>query len=330
MAKKAAAGAARVHEPEILAPEHREAGLVQTDGTQVAGFLNNLVPFFRGALALEDESKRLEAHAKALAPPTTREEDEAVQAHIRASNAHIKAVEAHWSITTVFHGLHRKLTAGRARGTDPATSSASIAQRLHNRYVEEAERKARLEQDRIRREAEEQARRDREAELARLEAEALKAEEESADLSERERLFVDMVAREFSGHTAAKSAGYKNPDQAAAKLLGTAKIQDALKAKRDAAAIRQQATAVQAAPLVVEVEEVKPDISRGGGYDKAPWKATVTDERLLIEAILGGKHGIPTDILTVKQTKINDYAKALGDLMNRWPGVSVARERKTY
>ena len=83
----------------------------------------------------------------------------------------------------------------------------------------------------------------RDAVLAQMEAHALEVEQSTADLSAREDRFVELVVRTNNGVTAARDAGYRNPDSAAVKLLGTQKILDAIEARRTAEAIRVQAAA---------------------------------------------------------------------------------------
>jgi hypothetical protein len=45
-------------------------------------------------------------------------------------------------------------------------------------------------------------------------------------------------------------------------------------------------------------------------------------------AVIGGKHGIPPDVLMVNQARLNDYARDLGDVINRWPGVRFDSDTK--
>ena len=55
--------------------------------------------------------------------------------------------------------------------------------------------------------------------------------------------------------------------------------------------------------------------------DRKTRTAVVVDEDAFIAAVLEGKFGIPSDVLTVRQVKLNEYARSLGKLIERWPGI---------
>jgi hypothetical protein len=324
-------------EAEVL-PALPEQQLAATDGQTILGFLNGLVPFFREATRLEAAAKDKLAKARLMTLPKAGdiEGDAALQTFIRECSADKKAAEQHWIITSVIFQFQRKLVGARDRvigdgkGNARAgylTEAADLAQRLHNTFVEDARRRAAVEQQKREAEAKAKAEAEQAAEAARLEAEAAERELASAGLSDRERRFVDLVYGGTVPAVAAKTVGYKNADQGE-RLMDTPKIIDALKAKQEAALLRQQAEAVKETPINVQVEDVRPDYTRVG-TDRSTHAGEVTDERLLIEAILGGKHGIPTDLLMVNPTKLNEYARSLHELINRWPGVRYKKTTKT-
>lgn len=327
-ARTATARRAPVEEPEIL-PALPEQQLTAGDGQTILSFLGGLVPFFREAQTLEASAREKLAKARlfTLPQPGDIDGDATLQAFIKECSADKKTVESHWSITSTFSQMHKKLVAGRQRAVTMLEEAGGTAQRLHNTFVEDARRRA-AEEQRRREEAERRRQEEaRQQELARLEAEALEKEAASADLSDRERSFVDLV---FAGRTpsvAAKAVGYKPADQGE-RLMAMPKIQRALDAKREAELLRQQATAVKETPLDVQVDQVKPEYTKAG-TDRTTYAAELVNERLLIEAVLGGQHGIPSDVLTINQVALNRYARDLREVLNRWPGVRLKKTTKT-
>jgi hypothetical protein len=322
----------KVHTPEVLPAVRQDQQLISEDTTKLQGWLAaGVARFLVRAGELEALAKeRLDvARQMKTKPPTTAEQDAKVQIELRSSKVARKQIDEHWTITQLVHQLHRRLTSMREIGGGMADESATILQGLHNRYVEDAQRAAREEQDRINREAEERARVDREKELARLEAEAVKVEANSPALSERETRFVELVASDLNTPTvAARAAGYKDPDVQADRLMKAVKIIAAIAAKRIAADVRKQADARRAMPLEVEVETVRPDVTRAtpGGFDRATWSGEVLDAKKFRDAVFEGAHGIPRDVLMIDPTKLNEYARSMHEKMNVWPGV---RAKKT-
>lgn len=129
----------------------------------------------------------------------------------------------------------------------------------------------------------------------------------------------------------ARRAGYHNPAQAGRKLLTLVKIEMAIQAVREVEEIRRQAKAKRTAPLDYQpVEEVRPQVLKvPGAMDRRTHSAELVDERLLIEAVLGGCHGIPSDILSVNPAKLNEYARSLQERISRWPGVRYKKTMRT-
>jgi hypothetical protein len=315
---------------EVLPVENPEQQQVITLAQQLGSFLGSLVPFFRTATELEHKAKAQLEHAQRLTTPTTAEEDSVVQVAIRQAKVTRKAIDEHWKVTAAIHGLHRRLTAGREAGGQLADQAADVAQRLHNSYVNEENRKARAETDRLRREAEAQEQREREEEQARLEALAQAAEEASPTLSTREQLFVDAFV--LDGPTkgnvqeSARKAGYVNTLAAAARLSTNAKVKAAIASLEQAELVRRQARSLRDRPSTVSVEPVKPQIIRAAGsFDRSTLSAEVHDPALFLAAVLDPASrlalGIPADTVTFVQTRLNELARSLGPQINKWPGV---------
>lgn len=319
---------------EVLPAESPDLALVQTESQVVGAFMVGLVPFFRTAAALERQAKDMLVAAKALSAPVNSDQDAQLQVFVRSTTASRKQVEEHWNICQVFSGLHRKLTAGRARATAPLEEAASLAQGHHNRYVEAQQRQARAEEDRQRRDAEERARIAREAEVADLERQALAAEESSADLSEREQDFVyRMVAFPSAGaEGCAKGAGYKDGVKSAARLMSLPKIQQAIEAQQQAIRIREHAVAVKDMPIQVEVERVRPDVQKVGS-DRTTWACDIYDPDAFLAAVLDTgtrlRLGIPADVVEPAQKALNELARSLHEQLDRWPGVRAKRSTRT-
>lgn len=330
------ATARRAREADVLdvqqAPVNPDLALVDQDRGSLQEFLTGLTRFFGRARVLELKAKATLTTARTLQPPKSGDEDAHVQTFIRTANAGRKEVEEHWSITTVVHGLHRKLTAARARATTPYEDAATIAQGLHNRYAEEAKRKAREEEDRLRREAEARARQDRERELEQLEQQALDAEAATDGLSEREDTFVAEYHRTHDGYRAASQAGYAQPRSQAERLLANPKILRALQAFKERDATRRQAEAIRTAPVRVETPVVKPDLVKAGS-DREHKAAEIFDADAFLAAVVDpttrAKLGIPVDTIAPNAVKLNEYARSLGELINRWPGVRLKKTTKT-
>lgn len=305
-----------------------DLALVETDGTAVSAFLSGLVPFFRGALVLEREAVSLLAEAKRTKEPTSGAQDAVIQTNIKRASLLTKRAEGYWTIAGVLHGLHRKVTAGRARATGPAAEAAAYWQAQHNGWADSERRRVAREQEVLRLAAEAEAQAERDRELAELERLAVEAEQDSPTLSERERAFVVAHLNGRSPEQAAQAAGFKDAFKSATRLLATEKIQVAMKAARDAAVLRQQATARAEAPLPVNVREVRPDIKKVGS-DRDYWSAEVTDEDAFIAAFVAGKHGIPRRVITVLASALNEEARAFHYELERWPGIKVTKKTTT-
>lgn len=325
--KDKTSGAALVESPADIVEVSEDEQFVAQSATHVLAFLKRLGEFFTIARALEASAVATLDAARGLQPSTNADEDVKVQQFIKKTSADAKDVADHWSITTVIHGFHRRMTGRRAVAEGKLKEANAIGNALHNRYVDEQQRKAAEAQEQERRAAETRARLDREREQAEREAAALQAESEAPDLSQREAMFVDYVIAGMVPSKAAQRAGYKNPEATAEKILALPKIMAALDAKKRAEVIREQAAAEAQKPLDIQVETVRPEIDRAvGARDRTTHSAEVVDAQALIQACIAGGYGIPWDILDVKPAKVNEYARSLHEQINRWPGV---RYKKT-
>lgn len=314
--------------PPSPPPSQDLVHVTPTAGVLVQWF-ENMTAFFTTASAMEAQAKATLDQAKAWKAPTTGHEDELLKDKIRDVRRESKALEDFWGITSVVSQFHKRLVAGRQRGVAMLEEAHQIGTRLHTTFTEAERRRAAAEQERVRVEAEKRARDERAAELAKLEAQALEREAASADLSEREKIYVNLFVNGFAGErgnpvVCARQAGYQNPEQIVTRLTSSAKVQDAIRATEEAAAIRTQVKAVTELPLDVQVEEVVPDLNEKG--NRATWSAEVVDEAAFIEAVLSRRHGIPSDVLQVNQVVLNQYARSLHELLNKWPGVHAKKK----
>lgn len=331
MAKRAAASKAAAVTPgqvlDLVPERDEDLELVEQTGSAIRLFIGGLAEFFTRAKTLETRAIATLEESKALTIPTTAEEDERLQRFVKRTTAEKKEVEEHWSITAKVSAFHKRLTARRAKATDALEAANLKGNTLHNNYVAAERRRAAEEQERLRRQAEENARLERERELAAAEAEAVKREEASADLSAREQIYVGLILAGANAQAAATRAGFKEPLKAAARLSSSRKIQAAVQAGREAKMIREQAAARAADPIEYEVDEVKPNVVQAAGaFDRSTHSAELLDEQALVAAILEGKLGIPTDLLRIDPARLNGYARDLQVLINKWPGV---RYKKT-
>lgn len=313
-----------------LVPAGKDGMEVAAAGAAITDFLKGVRTFFVRADALEIAAKSSLDAARLITLPVNGDEDLRLQAIIRQANEDRKILEEHWSITSKVHKLHRYLTSRRAVGVEALEEAANLGNRLHNTYVEGERRKVAAEEDRRRRAAEQEEREKRELDAAAAEAQAVALEESASELSDREEIFVKLVAQQsHTGQGAALAAGFKDPVKSAARLLTMAKIQNAIKALKEAAAIRQQAEARKAQPLHVEIAPVQADVQRAAGsHDRTTWSATCLDQAATVEAFRSGQYGIPGDLFMVNPAKANEYARSMHERVNRWPGMRATSETK--
>jgi hypothetical protein len=333
--KKPAALPAKQPATALLPGVSEDEQFIAAAGRAVLDFLKGLSGFFTTARALEDEALQIAKDAKLWVEPTNSDEDVALQEQIKHGNQVKKQIAEHWKITATVSQFHKRLTSRRDRGIDAVEGATLIGNRFHNSYVERANRRAAEQVERERKQAELDAQAKRDREQLELEMKAQEAEAASPDLSEREQRFVFAYCNGTGGDRGnaprcARLCGYKNPDEAALRLIRSDKIKAAIAALESANAIRQQKAAAAQKPLEVETKTaIKPDVQRAAGaHDRTTHGAEVLDEQALIDAVLAGKHGIPTDVLMVNHSKVNTYGRDLHELVNRWPGVRYTKNTK--
>ncbi len=297
----------------------------QSLSTGLTGFLAGMVPFFAKAAILESDARRRLKAAEATQLPTTVEEHEALQVAAKQARAGKKATEEHWHIAQIANRLHKCLTGGRKRATDLDDAAFERLNKLNNQFLIAQRQKAEAEESRRRDEAERIERERRQAEAAELERQAVEAEANAATLSERQRVFVAYVVNEVTPYEAAQRVGYLNPGKQCVALMVQPKILAAIESGTQARAIREQAAALEAAPVAVAVEEVKPEVGTAAGT-VTRWKATCTDFAAAIAALKAGS--IPADVFEIDQVALNRYATALRSDLNNWPGFTCEPETR--
>lgn len=326
MAKKAAVKATRelaVIDQVVVSEDEK---FLAEAAIGIRGFFAGMAVFFKRTQELEKRALETLTMAKALKLPTSGEEDLQLQALCRNITADRKEVTEHWKITAAVSAFHKRLTGRRSKAEDPLEESSRIANALHNKYVEQERLRVAEAQAKIRREAEAAEQKKRDEELLRLEQEAIKREESSPDLSDREDLFIAAYLQDGNAQRAAQRAGYKDPLATAGRLLSSAKIQKAIALRREAVALRQQAAIRKEEPIRVDVPTVSADVTTKG--NRTTHSAEVVDEQALIAAVIAGKHGIPSDILTIKPAKLNEYARSIEGRIELWPGVRYIRDTR--
>lgn len=324
MAKTNGAKKPKVIDAEVLPPE---VALVEQDHGLMRPWFGNLIPWWQSAKRMAEDAKLTLQAARARQAPQTEDHDLALQEDLLAIRRDIKTAEEHAEpFTSAFFRVHRRLTQQRAEVTKPLETAAEILQILHNGYTSEQRRLAREREEKLMRQAEEDARRRQQEELAELERRAVEREEASADLSERERRFVEAMLKTNNAMQSATLAGYRDALKSAARLMSLGKISSAINAGKDALAIRAQALAVASEPVIpIRTDVVRPNVARASGArERVSWSAEVYDPAALHEAVLKGE--APADLLMVDEQRVRKYAADLHELIDAWPGV---RSRKT-
>ena len=208
----------------------------------------------------------------------------------------------------------------------PVDAAIKMAEARDTAFVREQQQREREEADRVRREAEavEQAKREKEA--AEAEEAALALEASAHNLSDRERLVVEMLGplpTPADWLKACRLAGYKDPKAAAAKLFDSAKMQQAIENHRKALEIRLQSEAAQSAPILVDVAPVESEIASVAGTSmRSYYSAEVVDLLALVRAAAAGT--IPLDAIQPNAVFLNAQARSLKTLM-AYPGVRVTK-----
>jgi hypothetical protein len=322
---------------ELVPTEQSDLQFIKDAGAGVLSFWKQATAFFKKADDLEARSREVLDLAKAITAPANGVDDENLQKFIRRIAVGKTTVVAHWDgsdtepgITKILHRIHRRITARRDVAVKLLDEAATIGNKLHNAYTAEANRRAELERQRLQAIEDQRAQVERDKELAKLERQALLAEETSADLSARELRFVEEYRLDKNAPRAARIAGYKQPDAQALRLIQSPKVIEAIAQLDKADAATKQAAAIRQAPLAATVVDVKADIVKApGAKDRTTRTCEVFDEQALIAAVIAGHHAIPLDILCIDQVKANQYARDFGKaVVDRWPGARVISDTK--
>lgn len=211
---------------------------------------------------------------------------------IRGAKQLKRKIETHWSnITRSVDDLKKNLLTLKRQDLEPVDEAIAQAERVSLGYEQAENARAQAEADRNRIAAEEKAARERAAELDRLEQQALKAEAGSSDLSPRERVFVTHFLTWGNGSKAASVAGFKDAEKRGTLLLTMPKIQEAIRAQREAELIRQQATAKREQPLDVQTKQVESRLGKAAGVSTRTTYSCDPDDldlEKLVAAIVAG------------------------------------------
>lgn len=251
---------------------------------------------------------------------------------IRGAKQLKRKIEDHWSaITRNVDELKRNLLDLKRKDVEPVDAAIGIAERVIIAYEQVEAERVRVEEARIRREAEEKAARDRAQQLAEQEAAALKLEADSPALSNREQIFVESYVGQGQPAFAVTRAGYKgDAEQVAARLLRTPKIIEAISAKRQAVALREQQAATKAAPLEVKItEKVESQTAKVAGVSsRSTWSAEVFDFNQLLAALGVDVTDPRVQALQPNTVYLNTQAVALHEkLESVYPGVRGAEKK---
>lgn len=317
-------GKTKQQEPAVLA-ENPEVALVKRESREMIDFHAKFDAFLIQAAGLEQRAHETLSLAKQLPAPTDEASDTAVKDFVRLARTDLKDVETHWGVCALFARFHKRLTTARGRATVALETAMAIATKLHTDYVAAEQRRVREEAERQRRAEEARAAEERRKDLEALEQQALEREADSPDVSAREREFVAVYVRNGGrGEAAAQHAGYKDAFRQAARLLLQPKIVAAIKALQEAEAIRQQKDALASVPL--DTRDVVVESKADTAGDRGTKSAEVLDESAFVKAVIDGRYGIPADCLTINKTQLNAYARSLGERINLWPGVRLAKK----
>jgi hypothetical protein len=272
------------------------------------------------ALTLREQADRLTVSDQ----PTHRNALE----FVRGAKQLKRKIEDHWSrITRVIDETKRNLLDLKRQDLEPVDAAISTVERRALDYAEIQKRLEREEQDRLRRKAEQDAQTRRDRELADQERRALDLEKASADLSPRERLFVEAILAGAGGAAAAQRAEFKDPARAAERLLATPKILQAIEHQRSANAIRDQAAAKRDAPLDVVVPKAETHTARVSGTRTVTYySCEIVDETRFRAAFVAGL--IPSDSMLPNQPELNRAAGRLVDTFEAaYPGTRLVKRQ---
>jgi hypothetical protein len=268
-----------------------------------------------------------------------RESHAAALEFVRGAKQLQRKIVEHWQrITRSIDDLKRNMLKLKDQDLEPVEAAIKIVEGAVIRYQDAEKERVRLLEEANRLERERLAREERQRELDAAEDRALELEQQSEGLSARELWFVEKVysnGLELANPTAtdlramiriATDAGYKkNVDVEVARLLRSKKILQAIQAKREAAAIREQAEAKRQQPVhIIDAPPVEAQVAQGRGLPttRTYYSAEVFDANQLREAFLNGK--VDPQALIPNEVYLNAQARAAksAEIFERaFPGV---------
>ena len=318
MAKREVIDAEVVEEGEELAIVRSVSSELQTN------LISSLGVFVKNVKVLEERALTIEKKAARLPKKITKKSADTAKAIVREARVAKRDVPETWMMLKKVQSLAKAMIAKRKISEGAFDAAIKAGESHYFEWSESEKRRIAEEQETARRAAEERARQEREKELVDIEQAALEAEAGMAELSDRELVFVGDMAGGMDLSTAASDAGYANPAKQGKRLMATKKIVQAIEAKREANTIREEAAVVNSAPLEVELDETESVDLKEGRRNRS---AELLDEDALRAAVIEGKHGIPPEVLMANPVALNSYARDLGKLINRWPGVRLKIKR---
>lgn len=243
---------------------------------------------------------------------------------VRGAKQLQRKITEHWQrITRSVDDLKRNMLNLKRQDLEPIEQAIAIVERQALDYENAERERVRQAEEAQRLERERKAREDRQRELDAAEDKALELEQASENLSPRELWFVTKVVEQ--GWNAAdpspsdmramlliaEAAGYKKPiDVQVARLLRSQKVLDAIQAKRDAIAIREQADARRHQPIdVVDAPPVQANLGRlSGTSTRTSYSCEVLDASKLKEAFLNGE--VSAEALMPNEVYLNTQARS--------------------
>lgn len=316
-------------EPTDMVPA--DLAVVQELGGELSGFLKGAAKFLASAIERDVKANEILVQMQMMAAPVTAADDERLQLTLKGINGEKRDNTALYQhVTSASDRFHKFFVGKRKKTDDTLARAAAIGMAHHTTFTEQARRADAIRQETDRRAAEQRAREDRERELAALEDAAVAAEAAAPDLSEKQKMFVQVYVQTGSVITATAGAGYRDKGRGEA-LLALPKVQQAIEALREAERIRQQADMVSTLPVAPAVIPSAPAaVTKAAGViETERWTAELLDEPALIAAIESGTHpNIPATLIvkTINRVALNTEARGLRELINAWPGV---RAKKT-
>ena len=306
--------------PPPVAPQN--AALVKL----AQNFSIELAPFSKG-----EQLAAYHTNAAALVVITGKDTHQRGLELIKEGKGLKRDIEEHWKRITRWLDA-RKDDVRAIMRDDLALAERDLA-RLNTLVItfENAEReRIRVEEERQRQEQLRVENERRAREQAALEEAALKAEQNSDDLSDRERAFVQRVyaalgvdaASERWLNAVAKACGFHRDDYGVT-LMKRPKITDAIAGLTQAAAIRQQAVAVAEKPIEVKKVEVESRLGKVAGMGTTvTYTGECVDYRAFVEAFKRDEVDIETfcEMTQPSETGGNAKARALKENLDRIPG----------